>query len=79
MINISTGERLESILLIDGKLEVIKRTPSNSIMGDHTAFPDRVTKEIFAAVNGEIKLVETKEGTHSPAKFIEESVTFKDN
>ena len=54
--------KIESVELVDGKLEVVRRIKSNVMLTSNRPKPDRVWKEIFGVVNGEIRLVDSIEG-----------------
>lgn len=64
-------------LMDDGTIEVIKRYPSNITLAScpPRPVPDRVVKEIYAAVDEKIVLIKTIEGTTIPA--VPERVVFE--
>lgn len=65
-----------SVALVDGKLEVITRTPSNMAYCNGTPCPDSIKKQTYAAVDGKIVLESTIDGKHVPARFVPESIEF---
>lgn len=62
----------------DGKLEVVKRYPSNSMFACNPPrpVPPTITKEVYAAVNGRIELVDTIQGKVTPSYVTPETVSF---
>jgi hypothetical protein len=67
-----------SVELIDGKLEVVKRFPSNLAYASNPLrlVPDQVVKEVYESVEGEIKLTRSIAGQVNPQKIIPESIEF---
>ncbi len=66
--------------LINGKIEVIRKYASNMMLAcmPPKPAPDLVEKEIFGAVDGEVKLIRTIQGTHTPATVVAEKITFEE-
>ena len=63
---------IESVVLINGEMQVVKRTERNLayLTYPQTCTPDTVTKEIYRAIDGEIVLCETIHGTVTPPQTI---------
>ncbi len=65
-----------SAQLVDGKLEVVRRYPSNLMLGNGQLTPDRIVKEVYASyLHGhpaEIELVEEITGEHVREKLVPE-------
>lgn len=61
-----------------GRLEVVKREPSNSMYPTYPPHPvpDKVWLEIYEAQDGRIKLVERVEGVHTPETLQPETIVF---
>ena len=68
-----------SLLILRDKVEVVYREPSHQMLLCNPPRPagDHVWKEIWGIVNGELHLLETIRGTHEPAYYTEERITFK--
>jgi len=66
--------------LINGRIEVIKKYPRNMMLASDPPqrAPDLVEKEIFGVVDGEIKFIKKIEGTHTPVRLLEETITFEE-
>lgn len=62
-------------------IRVVFREASNFIYTSNPpqSAPDKVWKEVYAVVDGVITLVDTIQGTHTPARYVEESITFNTN
>ena len=60
-----------------GNLEVVRRYPSNMAYGNGSPVPDRVVKEIYGVVDGQITLIETVMGKHEPAYVVPEKIIFE--
>ena len=59
--------------------EVVYRRPSNAIYcnnGPQQVVPDSIWKEIWKVKDGELVLIETKQGQHVPARHVPETFTF---
>lgn len=69
---------LVSADLIDGKLHVVKRTPSNITYCNGGSPPDSITKYIYAASNGVVVLERTVEGTVVPPSVTPEKIEWPD-
>jgi hypothetical protein len=67
-----------SATLVDGRLEIVKRYPSNEMYACNPPqpVPDRIEKEIYSAVDGQIVLAETIPGTHIPGYSVPETFEF---
>jgi hypothetical protein len=70
--------KIESALLINGRLEIVKRTKSNLMYATFPPHPaaDHVFKEIYEAVDGDVKLVQTVVGKHQPGYYQDEKIEF---
>jgi hypothetical protein len=76
---ISIPHTIVSVTLTDsGQIEVVRRYPSNLMYmcNPPKPAPDRVTKEIYAVVDGKIAMVKEIGGIHTPATHIPETITF---
>ena len=60
------------------KIEVVFREPSNSMYAciPPRPVPDKVWKEIYSVEDGVITKVQTIEGTHTPANYANEQISF---
>lgn len=80
MNRISTlNEKTVSAVLINGRLEVIRREPTKfgEIYSDNPPpFPDQVWKDIYEVVEGKIALTKTIKGKHAPAYKVAEKISF---
>lgn len=67
-----------SVELKSGRLEVIRRYPSNMAYCSGVACPDHIVKEVYGCTDGiSVELIETKEGIHVPKKVVEEQFIFE--
>lgn len=60
-----------------GNLEIVRRYPSNMTYGSGKPVPDRLVKEVYGVVDGQITLIETVIGKHEPAYVVPEKITFE--
>lgn len=73
---------IKTVYLKDGKLEVIKREPSNQCYavyrtdGRSTQVPDKVWKEIYGVKDGKIVLEQTIDAEVIPEKYTPEVLSF---
>lgn len=65
-----------SVKLVDGKLEVITRTPSDISYTNGKPLPDFISKDIYEAEDGNIVLLESIKGKHTPAYTVAEKIEF---
>lgn len=69
-----------SVEVVDGKLEVVRKYPSNQMLLCDPPRPasDTVVKEIYGIVDGKIEIIKEIAGSHTPAETIttNESITF---
>lgn len=66
-----------SASLVGGKIEVVRRYPSNVVLGNGERTPDRIVKEIYVAKgDGQIHLEKTIDGKHERARVIPEKFRF---
>ncbi len=75
---LSYTEKIHSIRLVNGKLEIIRKVPSNMVYACYPPkpFPDKIFKDIYSVVDGKIVLSETKEGRYVPASLTHEKLIF---
>lgn len=74
-----SGTIIESVILTkEGKIEVVKRNPSGSILLSNPPqpAPDVIYKKVYGVVDGKIALIETIEGKHVPSKYVGEQFKF---
>lgn len=59
-------------------IEVVFRDPSNSMYACNPPrpVPDKVWKEIYRVEDGVINKVQTIRGTHTPANYVNEDISF---
>lgn len=70
-------EQIVSVALTDdGRLEVVTRVKSGHAYGTGQPVPDKVTKRVYAAVEGRVVLERTVDGRHTPPRFIPEAIEF---
>lgn len=73
----SENEKIVSVTLVDGGLEVVKRRPSNAAYCTGKPVPDLVCKEIYiGGPHGNVVLGARIHGKHTPAYWVPESITF---
>jgi len=74
-----TGPEIVSALLVNGRIEIIKRYKSNSTYACSPPMkvPDTVIKEIYGIdKKGKIALLDTITGKHTPQQTTPESIDF---
>ena len=69
-------ERITSANLVDGKLEVIRRIPSNMVLCNGFSVADTVFKDIYVVEDGKIVLDKTVKGVVTPEKSTPEVIEF---
>jgi len=74
----NNDRRIESVQLVEGKLEVVVREPSNTVLMSNPPklAPDKIYKEIYGVSDGKIVLEKTILGKHTPARVVEEAFIF---
>ena len=72
-------ETIVSVKLVDGKMEVVKRRPSRQMLltNPPQPAPDIIVKEIYAAVEGEVRLIDKINGKHTPGRYVQEEISFE--
>lgn len=73
---VNNEQIVSASLTDDGRLEVVTRAKSGHAYGAGLPVPDKVTKRVYAAVDGRIVLERTVEGRHTPQRFIPEAIEF---
>jgi hypothetical protein len=73
-------QTISSKLTENNTIEVVKRQPSNCMYAcsPPKPVPDRVYKEIYGVVDGQIQLIETVEGKHEPSHQVNEKLIFEE-
>ncbi len=73
--------KIESVKLVNGQLEVIRRVPSNIIYACNPPIPapDKIFKDFYGVEDGCIKLLKTIIGEVTPASLNPETITFNEN
>jgi hypothetical protein len=68
---------VESVDIFDQGIDIVYRERSNKMLlcNPPRPCPDRVWMERWSIVDGKLVLSETKEGTHTPAQYVPESIT----
>ena len=73
---------IESIFLNEKEntLEVVKQKKSNVIYATNPPTPvaDKVYKEIYGVEKGQIKLIKTIDGKHTPSHYIPAKIEFEE-
>jgi hypothetical protein len=70
------NQKIISVTLVNGKLEVIRKIPSNLMYGNGLSTPDSVFKDIYGVKGDEIVLEQTIQGKHTPPQNIPEKIEF---
>jgi hypothetical protein len=79
---INPSQTIVSVNIINGKLEVVRRIPSNTCLavwrsdGQFVKTPDTIFKDIYTAKDGQIILEKTIQADVTPSQVIPESVHF---
>lgn len=71
------NEKIVSVTLVDGRLEVVKRRQSKAAFCTGRPVPDLVCKEVYVGdANGNVVLGAFIQGRHTPAYTVPEAFTF---
>lgn len=79
---INPSQTIVSVNIINGKLEVVRRIPSNTCLaiwrsdGVSVNSPDSIFKDIYGVKDGAIILERTIQANITPAQTIPESISF---
>ena len=77
--NFNSHKIVSASLNSNGELEVVRQYDSHARYANNTPCPDRVIKEIYKALNGEIVLDSVLEGKHTPSYIVEEKIEFPES
>ena len=71
---------IESVELINGNVEVVRRYKSNTILPTYPpqASPDTLVKEVYGVRGDKIELISTMTGTVRPPKITAEEFVFNE-
>jgi hypothetical protein len=72
-------ERILSVNVEDGSIEITSFTPSNMCFASGDVIPGTVLKKTYKAVDNKIVLVSTVEGRHVPSHVIPEQFIFTES